>query len=385
MIKVFAFKLYDNPKKKKALLQQILIAAEIYNHCIALHKKYYQLTGQYLSQAQLKKHITKLKRRPQYAHWKKLGSQAIQDIVERIDRAYKLFFKATKKKSKGLSRRVSPPNFKKSRKYKSFTLKQAGYELLGENKIRIGDKVYTYWNSREIQGKIKTVTVKRDALGDIHLYIACEVPETSQNRIMTGKSAGCDFGLKTFLTLSDGTTEQSPLFYNKGLKKLRTASKDLSSKAKGSNNRERARRDVARKHKKVVNQRKDYLFKTAQKLTKEYDNLFFEDLSLQGMQKLWGRKVSDLSQGEFLKTVQYYGKQNGSKVNLIDRFYPSSKTCHNCQYVKEGLALADRTWQCPDCKMVHDRDLNAAINIKNVGASTFGLGDVRPTQLAISA
>src|SRR3990172_9179722 len=128
-----------------------------------------------------------------------------------------------------------------------------------------------------------------------------------------------------------------------------------------------------------------HLYLDQSKLTQTYDYLFFEDLALVGMQKLWGRKIGDLGHGKFIKTVQYYGKRSGSEVHLINRFYPSSKTCHSCQYVKEDLSLADRTWQCPDCSMTHDRDLNAAINIKNVGASTFGLGDVRPTQLAISA
>jgi putative transposase len=309
-----------------------------------------------------------------------LGSQAIQDIVERIDRAYKQFFKSNKH---GV-RQVSPPNFKKSRKYKSFTLKQAGYSFQGPGMLRIGDTIYKYWHSRDIEGAIKTVTIKRDALGDMYVYIACEMPETSQNRIMTGKSAGCDFGLKTFLTLSDGTVELSPLFYHKELTKLRKASRALSSKAGGSNNRKKAGLSVARSHKKVAHQRKDYHFKLAHRLTTTFDYLFFEDLNLEGMKKLWGKKISDLALSEFLKIIEYYSRINGSTINFIDRFYPSSKTCHQCLYIKEDLCLADRTWQCLNCRTTHDRDLNAAINIKNVGASTFGLGVVRPTKLAIS-
>ncbi len=381
MIKVFSYKLY-NSKKNKKLHRTIDSSAHIYNHCIALHKKYYQLTGQYLDQSRLKKHLTKLKKKPQYAHWQEVGSQAIQDIVERIERGYKQFFRRIKK---GTGPRVSPPTFKKRVRYKSFTLKQAGYKFLEENKLRIGDEVYTYWHSRGIEGTIKTVTVKRDSLGDIYVYCACEVEETSQSRIMTGKSAGCDFGLKTFLTLSDGSTYGAPLFYNQGIKQLRRNSKYLSSKDKGSNNRRKARLSLARTHKKIGNQRKDFQCKLAQELTRNYDILFFENLTLVGMQKMWGRKISDLGFGEFLKKVEYYGKVTGSSVHFIDRFYPSSKTCHTCHHVKEDLCLSDRTWQCPDCRVVHDRDLNAAINIKNVGASTFGLGDVRPSMMAVSA
>ncbi len=187
------------------------------------------------------------------------------------------------------------------------------------------------------------------------------------------------------MTLSDGSAHEAPLFYNQGIKQLRKVAKFLSSKDKGSNNRRKARLSVARTHKKIGNQRKDFQFKLAQTLTKNYDNLFFENLTLVGMQKMWGRKIGDLGFGEFLKKVEYYGKISRSSVHFIDGYYPSSKTCHACQYVKEDLCLSDRTWQCSDCQMIHDRDLNAAINIKNVGTSTFGLGDVRPSMVAISA
>ena len=139
-MKAYKFKLY-NHKRNKHLLRQINLAAEIYNHCIALHKRYYRLYGKHLSANTLKKHLTKLKKLDKHTHWTQLGSQAIQDIAERIDRGYKLFFRNLKAGIKS-----APPNFKKRIKYKSFTLKQAGYKILQDNYIRIGRRIYRYFN-----------------------------------------------------------------------------------------------------------------------------------------------------------------------------------------------------------------------------------------------
>jgi putative transposase len=378
MRKTFVFKLYTSKKNKK-LHKQIDVAAGIYNHCIALHKGYFRLFGKHLKKYQLQKHITKLKKREEYAYWASVPSQAIQDITDRIEAAYQLFFKHSKKGG------VKPPSFKKRVKYKSITLKQAGFKLLDGNEIKIGKGDYKFFKSRDIAGEIKTLTIKRDALGDLYLFFSCDVEDISLNRVMTGKKAGLDFGLKTFLTSSDGTKFDSPLFFKEGSKKLKQASRSLSSKKKGSNNRHRARIDLVRSHKKIGNQRKDYHFKLAQQLVKEYDYLFFENLTIKGMQSLWGRKINDLGFSNFLSIVKYYGQCLGSQVHLIDKFYPSSKTCHVCQNINEELSLKDRSWQCLTCSIVHDRDINAAINIKIVGASTIGLGDVRPNNLAITA
>jgi putative transposase len=378
MKKTISFKVYSS-KKNKQLHGYMDNAASIYNHCIALHKRYYRLFGKYLNKYQLQKHITKLKKAEQYAHWKNVPSQAIQDITDRIDRAYQLFFKLEKKG------KVRPPSFKKREKYRSITLKQAGFKLFDDNRIKIGKKIFKFFKSRGIEGVIKTLTIKRDFLGDIYLFFACEVEDVNPNRVMTGKSAGFDFGLKTFLTSSDGIKIDSPLFFKAGTKELKRASRGVSGKKKGSNNRKKARRYLASCHKKVANQRKDYHFKLAQQLTKEYDHLFFESLSLKGMQVLWGNKINDLGFGDFLSIVKYYGESVNAQVHLIDKFYPSSKTCHICQNINEELSLNDRSWECFMCNTMHDRDINAAINIKIVGASTIGLGNVRPINLAIAA
>ena len=196
-MKTFQFKLY-NHKRNKYLKRQINLAAEIYNHCIALHKRYYRLYGKHLTANTFKKHLTKLKKLDKYAHFNQLGSQAIQDIAERIDRGYNLFFRNLKAGIKS-----SPPNFKKRIKYKSFTLKQAGYKLLQDNYIRIGKRIYRYFKSREVEGStIKTVTVKRDSLGDLYICIVTDAETKLENVPRTGKSVGYDLGLNTTLSFS---------------------------------------------------------------------------------------------------------------------------------------------------------------------------------------
>jgi putative transposase len=294
-------------------------------------------------------------------------------VAERIEKGYQLFFRNLGVRSR---RRVSSPSFRKSSKYHSFTLKQTGYKLLADNKIKIGKKTYRYHKSREIDGAIKTVTIKRDTLGDFYLYFSCIVDDNRTSRTMTGNIAGFDFGLKTFLTSSDGGSTESPKFFRQGLRKIQRANHQLSSKKRGSNNRRKARMNLARVHQKVANQRKDFHFKTAKALVDKYDFMFFEDLNLEGMKSRWGRKVSDLGFDSFKHKLIHMANKKGSTVGTIDRWFPSSKTCHVCGCINGHLQLRDRSWTC-SCGAKHDRDHNAAINILMEGASSIGLGDVR--------
>ncbi|WP_413164901.1 RNA-guided endonuclease InsQ/TnpB family protein [Capilliphycus salinus ALCB114379] len=224
------FKLYQH-KRNRYLKRAINAAGVIYNHCVALHKRYYRMWGKHLNCAKLQKHIAKLRKRNNF--WQLVGSQAVQDICQRIDKAYQLFFKHNKKG-------VRPPSFKKVKKYKSFTLKQAGYKFLGGNRIKIGSKVYQFWNSRPREGKVKTVTIKRTPLGEIFLVVVVDNGSQPEIKSETGKIAGFDFGLKTFLTCSEGFSVQSPQFLKQAINDVKKASRNLSKKRKGSKNWEKA-------------------------------------------------------------------------------------------------------------------------------------------------
>ncbi len=345
-MKTFCFKLYHSDHNN-ALMRQINIAGLIYNHCVALHKRYYRLFGKLLNANHLKIHLTKLKRTRRFEYMRKLGSQVVQDIAERIDRAYSLFFENVKRKIKS-----SPPKFRRVKHYKSFTLKQAGWkldELRGH--IKLGKKWYGYFQSRKVEGKVKTLTVKRDAVGDIYIYLVCEtqsVPVESR----TGKSVGFDFGLKTFLAGSDDDIE-SPDFFMQNIKTIKAKCRNISYKQKGSHNRKRARLDLARAYRRIKNQRKDFHFKTARKLCEEYACICLETLNIKGMARILEYKAVKLA----MQTV------------FIDRLYPSTQMCSVCGY--KNLELKDlhiREWDCQNCGTHHDRGRNAAKNINMAGA-----------------
>lgn len=312
-------------------------------------------------------HVAKLRKKKQF--WQSVGSQAVQDICQRIEKTYQLFFKHNKKG-------VRPPGFKKVKKYKSFTLKQAGYKFLGGSRIKIGLRVYQFWNSREIEGTVKTLTIKRTPLGELFMVVVVDEGSKPEIEVKTGKIAGFDFGLKTFLTCSDGTKIESPQFFKQSLNAVKKASKCHSKKLKGSANRERARKNLVRKHEDISNRRRDWFWKLAHELTDKFDILCFETLNLKGMQRLWGRKISDLAFGEFLQILEWVAKKKNKLVVNISQWYPSSKTCSNCEQVLDSLDLSVREWRCPNCQSVNGRDDNAARNIQMVGASTIGLGNV---------
>ena len=359
-MKTLKFKLYQH-KRNRLLKRSINAAGVIYNHCIALHKRYYRMWNKHLNCAKLQAHIAKLRKRQEF--WQLVGSQAVQDICQRIERAYQLFFKHHKKG-------VRPPNFKKVRKYKSFTLKQAGYKFLGGNRIKIGQKVYQYWNSREIEGKVKTLTIKRTTLGELFIVVVVDDIVGSKAKFEMSKIAGFDFGLKVFLTCSDGTQIESPQFLRQSLTVIKKANRQHSKKVKDSANRERARKNLVRKYEDVVNSRSDWFWKLAHDLTDRFDILCFETLNLRGMQRLWGRKISDLAFGEFLQIIEWVANKKDQQIVFIDQWYPSSKTCSNCGHVLKELDLSVREWRCPSCQSINGRDENAAKNISAVGAST---------------
>lgn len=365
-MKTYCFKLYHSKRNRK-LHQQINAAGLIYNHCIALHKRYYRLYKKHLNMYQLQKHLTKLKKIYKFAYMNEIGSQAVQDITQRIDRAYKLFFRNLKHKI-----RTAPPSFKKIKKYKSFTLKQAGWKLNeADNSIIIGRQRYRYAKSREINGRVKTITIKRDALGDIYLYFVCE---TSENEVLarTGKSVGFDFGLKMFLNASGGDDIASPLFFRENTVAIQKACRNLSRKVRGSNNRRRARLELARLYKRVANQRNDFHWKLAHNLVGRYALICLEDLNLKAMQKRYGRKISDLGFADFVNKLKYMAHRTGSIVVEVDRFFPSSQLCSECGYQnKDTKNLNIREWTCSHCGCKHNRDRNAAINIEREGIRIF--------------
>lgn len=354
--KSYKYRLYRCDKKDRKLRHKIFVASTIWNHLIALQRRYYCLNGKYISYVDMSNHVLKLRKTQRFALWKDLYSQSCQDVCHRADDAYQRFFN---KLAKGR------PKFKKAKKYSSFTFPQSGYKVAGNTVVIDGIK-YKFVKHREMNGQIKTLTVKRDTVGRLWLVFSVlenmVIPETR-----TGKSGGFDFGLKTFLVDDEGRTHSSPLFYAQSIKKTRKLNRQISHKVEGSHRYKRARRELAKHSDNVANRRRDHHFKLAHQLCDEYDILYFEDLNLRGMRALWGRKVSDLGFAKFLNILEWVAFKRGKSVVKIGRFVPTTKTCSGCGQ-KHNLTLRDRVLSC-DCGLVIDRDHNAAINIKTAGTS----------------
>ena len=227
---------------------------------------------------------------------------------------------------------------------------------------------YKYVNHRPFVGMIKTLTGKRTKVGEFYIYLSV-IREWPDIPSRTGNAVGLDFGMKHFLTLDNGKTIDSPQWYASALKDLRNAHRAVSRCQKGSNNRRRTLQHLERIHTQVRNRRRDWFFKLANDLVRLYTVICIEDLNMDGMKHLWGRKVSDLAYGEFIQILEWVAHKNCSIVVKVDRWLPSSKACHFCGTVNTNLTLTDRRWICEDCGGTLDRDTNAAINIREAGIS----------------
>lgn len=362
-MKTYKLKLYHSKKNRK-LEHQLWVASRVYNHCIALHRRYWKLFHKSLNKYRLQKHLAKLKKLPKYSYWQEITAHAIQDIADRIDKGYKLFWGNLKRKKK-----TAPPKFKSWGKYHSFSYNMVGQGAIKENTVKVAGNKYKFFKSREIEGRIKLLTVKRDACGDFYVYLVCETPEI-QIETRLGESIGFDFGFKGKMLVAENELEdiKAPSFFAKSKNKIANANRNLSSKKMKSNNRKKARLTLARIYRKITNQRHDYHFKLARKLCQKYSIICLEDLNMKWMQKGHGKKVTDYGFGEFLLILEYTATKFGTKVVKVDKFFPSSQLCHDCGYQnKEIKDLKIREWTCPNCHEHHDRDRNAARNIKSEG------------------
>ncbi len=363
----YTYKLYRSKRTAKldAMLRE---ACFVWNHALALQKRYYALFGKYVNVVEMQKHFARRISRF------KLHSQTVQEILQRLDASYQRFFKR-------LSRR--PPKFRRVREFSSIVYKQGGFKLNGNvlvvNSIGLH---FQFSYSRPYEGKVRQIRIKRSRLGEYYLYIVTDAAAGSYTRRKSreGASVGMDFGLKTYLTLSDGTKVENPQFLKQDLNDLRRRSRAFSRCEKTSHHRIARRRDLERCHERICNRRDDWQWKTCHELCRRYGTICIEDLNLTGMTCLWGRKVNDLAFGLFMQKLEHVAAKYGTEVVKIDRFYASSKTCSVCQYVNELLTLDQRKWKCPQCGTIHDRDLNASVNILRQGIASSG--STRKTALA---
>ena len=358
------------------------ICGVVKNHFLALCMRYYRRYGKGLSYRKMSKHLTKLKKLEKYQHWNIPYSWSLQNVLKRLAASFR--------EMKTLGR--GHPKFKSCKKHKGMTFrgeqvklekvldKQKNQRNHPTYKIRLNGRWYRFALHREIEGEIIQVHVTRDTLGDMYITLTEDYTEIKIEP-KTGKAEGFDMGITDFLIGSDGHGYTSPMFYKHNAEKLAESQKAYSRKVKGSQNQERCRKQTARIHKKTANQRTDHHWKLAIELCQKFDILFFEDLNLEGMKRLWGKQVSDLAFGKFLRKLKHQSHKRIRCVLKINRWSPTTKACCVCNHENKALTLADRDWTCRSCETHLDRDQNAAINILKEGVASFGLGVVSPIVL----
>ena len=340
----YKYKLYRT-KNTRHLDNMLSEACFVWNHALSLQKRYYRIYGKYVPSARMQKHFAKRVKRT-YLH-----SQSVQEVLQRLDTAYARFFKHIAKR---------PPKYKKASDFTSFCYKQGGFSLCGNvfhvNSVK---KDYRFSLCRPCEGKVKQVRVKRSHLNEWYIYVITDASPKSYTKTHDGASVGIDFGLKTYMTFSDGEKLPHPQFLKRDLKRLQKASRRHSRCAKGSHHREQARLALCRLHESISDKRRDFQWKLAHDLCRKFDTIFIEDLSLNGMSRLWGRKMSDLGHSSFCGILEQVAAKYGCTVHKIDKWFPSSKLC-DCGYKNDNLSLNERTWVCPQCGQIHDRDVHAA-------------------------
>lgn len=282
----------------------------------------------------------------------------LQDVAKRLDKAFHAFFRRVKNGEK-----PGYPRFKSFGRYHSFTHPQGGYAIeqgrvhlskIGDVKIKL---------HRPIEGTIKTCTIVAKN-GHYYAVFSCEVEAISLSPSQA--MMGGDLGIKHLLVTSDGECFDHPQSLRKAERKLKRLQRAVSRKKKGSRRRQKAVRRLATAHERVANQRRDATHKIARHLVNIYDLIAFEDLNTQGLLKNHhlAKSIADAGWHQLVQVTTYQTERAGRRVVLVDpRFTSQDCSTPRCTYRKTDLTLADRTWQCPNCGVWHDRDRNAAQNI----------------------
>src|SRR5919112_3587802 len=361
--KAYRFRMRPTKAQEAGLYRMAGARRFVYNWALSRRKEHYAEHGKGISARELSSELTALKSKPETLWHKEADSQILQQALRDV-RAFDAFFK----------RRSRFPRLR-SKKARHFTFRIP-------QRVRVEDgRVYVPkvgWirirQSRELEGTTKSATFKRDATG--HWYVALttefEIPDVEPPAPVN--PVGVDLGLKDLFVLSDGERVRAPRFARTAERRLGRSQKDLSRKKPGSRRREKAKRRVAGVHRKVSNQRSDFLHKLTTDLTQVYDCICLEDLNTKGLAKTkLSRSVLDAAFGEFVPQVEYKATWSFKRSVRVGRFFPSTKLCYECGKVNVNVRLSDRTWVC-DCGPQHDRDLNAARNILAEGMRVLAAG-----------
>ena len=365
MLQAVKIRLYPDTEQKQLLEQSFGNCRFLWNYFLNLMNETYNDTGKGLSGYDIKSLIPKLKKQKEYEWLKLTYSQCLQQVCLNLGVAFKNFFE----------KRAKYPRFKSKHKKQSIQYPQNVTILDGKiNLPKIGEIVAVI--HRPIEGKVKTVTVSRNTCHQYYASILYDDGKDIPKECKEGKAIGIDLGLTHFAITSDGSKYDNPKWLYKHEKNLKRKQQSLSRKVLGSSNRGKARKQVAKVHNKISRCREDFQHKLSRKIVNENQVICVENLNVKGMVKNHNlaKAISNVGWGQFCTMLKYKASYEGKVYLEVDRFFPSSKTCSNCLNRVDSLTLDIRHWECPNCKAKHDRDINAAINIKNEGLRILTCG-----------
>jgi len=368
----YQFRVYPTPGQQIALAKAFGCARVVFNDGLRARQTAREQGLPYVSDAELSRRvITRAKATPERAWLGEVSAVVLQQALADLNTAYRNFFHSVSGRRKG--RMVAPPRFrsrKDNRQAIRFT-RNSRFTVLDNGRLRlpkIGDLAVRW--SRILPSDPSSVTVIRDAAGR---YFASFVVRTSEDEPLppTDAEVGIDLGLTHFAVMSDGTKVAAPRFLRRAARKLKRLQQALSRKQRGSNRRGKAVVKVARAHARVADTRRDWQHKLSTTIIRENQAVYVEDLCVVGLGRTrLARSVHDAGWSSFVAMLEYKSARYGRTFARVDRWLPSTRMCSDCGRINEKMALDVRSWVCP-CGGHHDRDVNAAINIKAAGQADF--------------
>ncbi len=370
--RAYKYRFYPTEEQKIILAQTFGCCRFVYNWGLSTRKTAYFQHGQSLYYNDLAAMLPALKE--QYPWLTEVSSVPLQQSLRHLDRAFVNFFEG----------RADYPTFKKKRNEQSATYASNAFQWDGQalTLAKMHEPLDIRWH-RPLpkEAKPSSVTITKDSAD--RYFVSILVKEAIKPLPVTPKMVGLDLGIKSMVALSTGETVGNPRYFARDEKKLAKAQRRHARKKKGSKNRAKARKRVARIHARIADRRRDCQHKLSTRIVHENQVMCVESLAVKNMvqnPKL-AKAISDVGWGEFIRQLEYKAKWYGRTLVKIDRFYPSSKTCSVCGHVVDWLPLDIREWVCPACGVVHERDINAALNVLAEGLSVNACGgNVRPVR-----
>ena len=366
----YKYRAYPSKEQKEMLNHQMFLAKGLYNLLLEKSKAYYKETGKTLTEYRMNTWLTQIKKERQ--EFAELHSQVLQNVSKRVSDAYKHFFRRCKEKKQGKKVKVGFPRYKKF--VSSLTYPQLGFKL-EKKKVKLS-KIgrINFVNHREIEGTIKTLTIKKTQSQEWYITTAVEKedkPFTPNNK----DKVGMDLGINKYAVLSDGSILQNKHISKKGRTRLRRLQRIISRRKKGSHKRRKAVINFARKYEHISRIKEDWLHKLSYNLVNSYSFIAYEELKVANMMKNHhlARRIGEESWGNFINYLQYKAESAGCVVVGVNP-KDTSKMCSECGNIQD-MPLSERTFHCQNCGMSKDRDLNAGINI--LKRATSGQGGSR--------